>query len=342
MTFAKWIGVHTGGAHYLDHLGILCEGLGLPLFVTEKDTFDAAKQFYPGLHVEYMEPQELSLHFLAERADVIFESGHTFATELLPLWELMYGKKMRVVYCPHGNSDKKAPKLRKDISLIYGDHMKSLLEQTGESALLENIVATGNYRASYDRAHSKWQDAKLKNFLGSLPAKKTVFYAPTWTQTRENDDWYAEALKVIEEVGSHFNLLMRLHPFLEDQYPAESQQIKSLGAIDLSKFPSIYPILRQADYYLGNHSSIGYDFLTMNKPLFFLERGAGEIYECGTVLNKEQHYGEEIMSFQDNPAFCEKRKKLSERVFGSEKSFERIKNEIEEALSTDRTSWITI
>ena len=338
MTFDRWIGVHTGGTHYLDHLGILCQGLGLTLFVTERETYEVAKEFYPGLDVKYIDLVDLSLHFLAERADVIFESGHTFATELLPLWELLLGKKMRVVYCPHGNSDKKSPKLTKDISLIYGDHMKNHLEKTGESTLLDKMIVTGNYRASHYYAHKRWYDDKLTNFLkGRLdPTKKTVFYAPTW----EGDGFFERSLKVIQEVGSQFNLLIRLHPFIEDLYPAENEKIKTLGGIDLSNFPSIYPILNLSDCYLGDFSSIGYDFLTMDKPLFFLDRNDGEIYECGITLSGHEHYGDAIAFFQGDNGFGEKRRWLAQRVFGGRKSFDAIKNELKEALSSDRASWI--
>jgi CDP-glycerol glycerophosphotransferase (TagB/SpsB family) len=329
----KWIGVHTGGPHYLDHLGILCEGLGISLLVTQQDTYEAAKEFYPDLHVELIDLRELSLDYLAERADVIFESGHTFAAELLPLWELLHGKKMRIVYCPHGNSDKRSPKLKKDVSLIYGDYMREHLEKTGENLILEKMVVVGNYRAAYYRAHQKWYDQKLEEFLVLDPNKKTVLYAPTW----DDKNWFEKTLKVVEEIEPHFNLLMRLHPFLKDLYPVESEKIS-----DFSKFPSIYPILNRVDYYLGDFSSIGYDFLTCDKPLFFVEDGEGDIYDCGIKLERHDHYGEAIKGFQDTLYWKEKRKKLATRVFGSNKSFESIKNEIIEALSSDRASWITV
>ncbi len=340
MTFDRWYGVHTGGPHYLDHLGILCDGLEIPLLVTEYSTFQVAKEFYPTLQVGYIDLKDLSLHYLAERADVIFESGHAFSIELLPLWELMYGKKMRVVYCPHGNSDKKAPKLKKDISLIYGEHMRNHLENTGEIDLLEKVVVTGNYRAVYYWAHQKWYEEKLKDRMGNRwdPRRKTVFYAPTW----ERKTWFKDCKKVIEDIGSEFNLLIRLHPFLEDQYPAESEEIKGLSPIDLSTFPSIYPILHQADYYLGDFSSVGYDFLTQNKPLFFLGSHEGEIYDCGCVLAQEEHYGKAILSFQDTPDLKNKREALAKRVFGDRMDFKEIKNEIKEALSYNRAPWMPV
>lgn len=337
MTFKKWIGVHTGGAHYLDHLGVLCEGLEIPLYVTEHVTFQLAKEFYPNLQVHYIDIQDLSLAFLAERADVIFESGHTFATELIPLWELLYQKKMRVVYCPHGNSDKKAPKLRKDLTLIYGDHMKHHLSQTGEDGLVEKMIVTGNYRAAHDQERKGWIDEKLEQLVGqSAKNKKTVFYAPTWESKR----WFEKTVKVIEEVGTEFNLLLRLHPFMEELYPIEYEKIKSYSCIDLAAFPAIYPILRKADYYLGDFSSIGYDFLSIGKPLFFLDKYEGEIFDCGVVLQHHQPYGIQMQAFTDSEELRLKRKKLAEKVFGEAKSFEEIRDEIKEALSFDRAPWI--
>lgn len=339
MTFEKWIGVHTGGAHYLDHLGVLCEGLNIPLYVTELSTLEAAQEFYPCLQVHYIDIQDLSLSFLVERADVIFESGHTFATELLPLWELLYRKKMRVVYCPHGNSDKKSPRLRKDLTLIYGDHMKTHLFQTGEDCLVEKMVPTGNYRAIHDQGRKSWIDKKLEKLLaGRLDKdKKTVFYAPTW----ESQGWYERTVRVIEEVSSEFNLLMRLHPFMEELYPIEHEKIKGCSVIDLASFPAIYPILRKADYYLGDFSSIGYDFLSLNKPLFFLDRYEGEIFDCGIVLQHHHPYGTQLKAFNESQELSLKRKRLSEKVFGRERMFKEIQDEIKEALSFDRASWIT-
>lgn len=338
MTFERWIGVHTGGAHYLDHLGVLCEGLEIPLYVTEFSTFEVAKEFYPHLQVEYIDIQDLSLSFLAERADVIFESGHTFATELLPLWELLHQKKMRVVYCPHGNSDKKSPKLKKDLTLIYGDHMKHHLSQTGEDRLVEKMVVTGNYRRRHDRERKEWIDEKLEQqMVGRLSKdRKTVFYAPTW----QSPGWFEKAVRVIEEVGTEFNLLLRLHPFMEELYPIEYEKIKRHSVIDLASFPSIYPILRKADYYLGDFSSIGYDFLSLGKPLFFLDKFEGEIYDCGIILEHDLHYGLQMKGFEDRLEL--KRRVLAEKVFGRERTFKEIRDELKEALSSDRASWIPV
>lgn len=302
----KWIGVHTGGPHYLDHLGVLCAGLGIPLYVTEEKTWRAAQEFYPELHVILMESQELSLEFLAARADVIFESGHTFAAELIPLWELLHGKKMRVVYCPHGYSDKIPPQCRKDIALEYKD--------------------TGNWRAMYYREHEEWFDGRLD------PQKKTVLYAPTW----ETEDWFEVAQKVIDELAPRFNVVVRLHPFLQDLHPVEYEIIQGSKSCIISDIPCVYPLLKRVDYYVGDFSSVGYDFLWTDKPLFFVKKYNGPIFECGTVLTG--HYGDAINNFQDT--FSQKRRELYLQVFGTEKQFNIIKQQIQEALSTDRAPWL--
>ncbi len=329
MTTDRWYGVHTGGPHYLDHLGILCEGLGIPLLVTELTTFQVAKEFYTDLDVRYVEHHNLSLEYLCEIADVIFESGHTFAAELIPLMHMMHGKKMRVVYCPHGNSDKKAPHLPKDLSLVYGDHMHDHLIKTGEKAFIEQVVVTGNYRGAYYNSKKEWYDQKLSELLDHQldPTKKTVLYAPTW----DHNEWFPQTLKVIEEVGSSYNLLLRLHPFLPEMFPVESEKIHAdRSIIHLSHFPSIYPILNRCNYYIGDRSSIGYDFLCFDKPLFFLEEGEGEIYPCGLILSQAMR--QILEQFQDSSELSSKRKQLAQRVFGAIKNFDEIKEAIKIAL----------
>ncbi len=335
----KWIGVHTGEPHYLDHLGVFCEMLDIPLIVSDTKTFEAAQEFYPNLKIKFLEIGDLSLYFLQENADVIFESSHHFAAELVPLWELLYGKKMRVVYCPHGNSDKKpAHATRKDISLVYGDHMLELLKETGDINRLESWVVTGNYRADYYKMHQKRLDAKLEALIGKK-SRKTVLYAPTWNDGQSRSSWLLHATRVIEELSGSFDLMLRWHPFLDDLFPVESEKLRYLveqtpGVFDLSNFPAIYPILERSDFYLGDFSSIGYDYLVVDKPLFFLDRHEGEIYDCGVTLTLDQHWGAALQNFQDNPDWSLKRQTLAKKVFGQNRSLETIKSELKNALNS--------
>lgn len=324
---SKWLGVHTGGPHYLDHLGVLCAGLNIPLIVSERATFETAQLFYPDLLVEYRDLSEISLDFLIERADVVFHSGHYFALELAAL----SGNQIRTVYCPHGNSDKTPGKVWKDISLFYGEHMKDHLRKTEEVSHAQ--VRCGNFRSQYFHKHQERLGRLLEPLLKRVHAQ-TIFYAPTYDSSS-----FSKTAQIIEELSPYFNLWIRWHPFLEDLHPAETEKMKALceqqpGVSNLSAFPSIYPILNKADFYLGDASSIGYDFLTFNKPLFFLGDLQGEIYGCGVRLDTSCHLAKTVATFQENEELTRRRKNLSERVFGEERSFEAIREAIKQALKT--------
>lgn len=348
MTSDRWIAIHTGPAHYLDHLGVLCIELGLTLLVTEETTYQAAKQYYPQLDCKLIDLHALSLDYLADNFDVIFESGHRWALELLPLFELMFQKKMRIVYCPHGNSDKgySQEPLPKDISLVYGSHMMDHLQKTKSLEKLNSTVLSGNYRYHYYLKNQPFYDDLLKNELeGRLdPSKKTLFYAPTWPDGENPSSFLTCANRVLEEVGEFYNIIVRWHPFIDDLHPVETHQIRGRyedkqGIAFLSDFPCIYPILNCADGYLGDFSSIGYDFLAFDKPLFFLDSHFGMLYKCGQQLSLNEHLGESIQH-AEKTCLKEERGKIYDYVFGEFRKPEIILKDLKEALSLDRASWI--
>lgn len=344
MTSNRWISIHTGPAHYLDHLGVLSIEMGLPLLVTEETTYRAAQQFYPQLNCQLINPQDLSLDYLASHFDVIFESGHRWAVELLPLLETMLGKKMRMVYCPHGNSDKgySQDPLPKDISLVYGSHMLDHLKNTKSLEKLNATVLTGNYRHQFYLKNKPFYDALLKSKLNDKldPEKKTLFYAPTWPDGENVSSFLSYANRVMEEVGPFYNILVRLHPFLDDLYPVETHQFlgayeNKRGVVFLSDFPCIYPIINRADGYLGDFSSIGYDFLAFNKPLFFLDGHFGKLYSCGHLLNLNENLGKAIQQ-AEKTSFKQETEELYRYVFGEIRDTKEIIKDLKEALSLDR------
>jgi hypothetical protein len=318
--------------------------LGLLLYLTEPAAFQTAKKFYPGLHCKLVSPVELSLGSLATHFDAIFESGHLWALELKPLFEMLHNKNMRIVYCPHGNSDKghSQPLVRKDISLVYGSHMIEHLTKT--KSPMNATVVTGNYRYAHYRKNQKFYNGLLKKELRSLdPARKTIFYAPSWPDGENPSSFLGSAERVIEEVSEFYNVIVRWHPFLDDLYPVETQQILGKyegrkGSVFLSDFPCIYPILNASDGYLGDFSSIGYDFLAFNRPLFFLGSHFGKLYGCGLQLDLNHHLGKAIADYRDIPQLQEQREELYLDVFGKERSGKEMMKDLKEALSCDRAS----
>ncbi|MCX6989916.1 MAG: CDP-glycerol glycerophosphotransferase family protein [Chlamydiae bacterium] len=352
---SRKIAILTGPDTYLDHVGVLSQILQIPLIVTEEETYLSAKEFYPGLDVHYREMADLSLHFLAENFDVIFQSGKFWNIELKALIELLYRKTLRFVFCPHGNSDKGFSLTNhtpQDLSLVYGEHMLSLLKNTGALDLISQTCATGNYRLPFYTKHKEFYDGLAKKRLGNKlnATRKTILYAPTWQDGENPSSFFSSCEKIIGALEGDYNLIIKLHPFLEQFHPAETFAVLSQfedrqGTIFLTKFPAIYPILSLSDIYIGDFSSIGYDFLAFDKPLFFLGDVSKKttpgyfLHECGIQIPQEENL--DLKAFllttlsECENAYRAKRKEIYEYAFGKKKNFEVLREEIFNCLDSD-------
>ena len=77
----------------------------------------------------------------------------------------------------------------------------------------------------------------------------------------------------------------------------------------LIEFPYIYPLLEFCDIYLGDCSSVGYDFLHLNRPMYFLNphnrdsnHNSCFLHQYGVVIPKRDwakvfHYFEILQLF---------------------------------------------
>ena len=340
------IAIHTGVHTYLDHIGVLSILLDIPLIVTDPETFHIAQIFYPELNCILKDPLELSLHFLASHYDVIVTSGHFWAAEMIPLFDLFCHKKMRMIYCPHGNSDKGYSLKdfpRKDMILVYGNHMLDLLKKTGALDRISSYVVTGNFRADFYLQNKSFYKTLTKRFVDFKNKKKTLLYAPTWSDGENTSSFFTRCEQIIGALKSHFNLIVKLHPFLEEQALAETHSVAEKykgeeGVLFLSHFPAIYPLLDACDGYLGDFSSIGYDMLFFGKPMFFFASHTGPIYQCGQEVPLEA----DVLQFitknweQNKNHFAKSRKETYEYCFGSKKDRKEILIEIKRALTNDR------
>lgn len=356
----KAAAISTGPDTHLDHLGVLAGLLEIPLIITDKKSYELAKVFYPSLDCHLMEPAELSLDFLSAEFNVIFGTGKYWCMELMPLFQLLFGKRMRHVFCPHGNSDKGstlAPGSHppQDISLIYGAQMRDLLKRTGALAVTQQTVTTGNYRYPFYRKHRSFYDrlAYERIFSRFSKEKKTILYAPTWSN-EENPTAFFEACSIlIEQLAPFYNLLIKLHPFLEQHEPAQLSYLQERyrnydSAAFVTDFPAVYPLLAKSDLYLGDFSSVGYDFLAFDRPLYFFNPRQNEIkrdakpllYRCGIEipLNEETNLKRFIEETLNENARSSVRSEIYEYAFGKEREVGEIKMEIETALSQSLSS----
>jgi hypothetical protein len=340
------VAIITGPETHLDHLGVLSAILGIPLIVTEEKTFRLAKQFYPDLNVSLCDLSDLSIEFLAKNYDVIFQTGKFWAAELRPFMELLFRKKMRFVFCPHGNSDKGHSlqnHVEQDVSLVYGDHLLNLLKQTGATQKISHIVRTGNYRYPYYLRYRLFYDSLAEKIVFSRfeTSKPILLYAPTWNNQENPTSFFSITDVLIEELSPSFNIVIKLHPFLIEDRPAEVFQIMSHyenhpSTVILDNFPPIYPLLARCNLYLGDYSSIGYDFLVFNQPLYFFNpkklSSSSLLHSCGLELPENlkgrlnQFFIETLELNKKH--YSSQRKKIYFHAFGEELDPESIKSSI--------------
>lgn len=276
----KCAAISTGPLTHLDHLAPLCYLLNAPLIVTDSKHYELGKKFYPMVDLQYIAFEDLSLEYLAKAFDQIIGCGKFWAMELKPLLEMLYNKKMRFIFSPHGNSDKESfldQVADQDIDLVYGPQMARMRKG--------HAVEMGNIRRWFYEEHKIFFDAITSSgvFHRCDPNKKTILYAPTWETKATTSSFFHSVGPLIEELGKEYNLLIKLHPLLEENNPALFYKL--LGKYEeeahfVLDFPLIYPLLEKSSIYIGDFSSIGYDFLYYNRPMFFIQ-AQGRLAQCG-------------------------------------------------------------
>lgn len=307
---SKWGALIYGKEpHHLDHLAPLCALLSIPLVVTEEKIASLARTFYP--HVELILADYLTApEFIVSRFDTLFYcTPRDLFDEVFFFAEQLLQKRVRTIWCPHGNSDKGhsiyfMEALHKEkAALVYGKQMIDFLKNKKVFDQLKAYCSTGNYRYAFYLQHKSFYDQLVKEHVLSHlpPGKRTILYAPTW-QDYERSASFFEALPHLANPPSDMRLLVKLHPnTLEQEDPmieALLQECSSHPRVHfILDFPCIYPLLEITDLYIGDMSSIGYDFLIYDRPLFFLNpnnRDAKKdpglyLFRCGKEIQKEEY-----------------------------------------------------
>lgn len=344
--------------HHIDHIAPLCVVLHIPLFVTEPDIAKIARQFYPGIEVieaDYLNAAE----FLVSHFDVIFYSiPRDLFDEIFFFAQKMLQKKVHTVWCPHGNSDKGhniffMEALRKEeIALVYGKQMIEFLQKKKVYDQLKRHVIVGNYRYElYKNQKHFYDDLIEREIIRRLPsATRCILYAPTW-QDYERSGSFVDAMPYLAEtIPSGVNLIVKLHPNLLKQNDLMIEEVidrcrSHSQILFLTDFPLIYPLLNIADVYLGDMSSIGYDYLAFDRPMFFLNQNARDplldpglyLFRCGIEIKQEDYRNiyqtiDDFFHFELR-SFSNIRKDVYAYTFGHAKPLDMVKSEIEQALS---------
>lgn len=345
--------IYGSDRHHLDHLGPLCDFLQIPLIVTEEEIASAAQRFYP--HLNVISSNYLTVaDFLVNGYEVIFYSiPRILFDEVFFFAQKLAQKKVHTIWCPHGNSDKgnNIPYMealnREEIALVYGKQMIDFFQRKQVFDQLKKHIIIGNYRLLYYRQNKTFFDNLVEReiFRRLPPAEKTLLYAPTWKDSEQSSSFFNAVPSLIAHLPSKWNLIVKLHPNLIAQ---EEHQIEMLiqkhqgkdNLLFLTDFPPVYPLLNRIDVYIGDMSSIGYDFLAFDRPLFFLNQNARNpqsdlglyLFRSGIEIpmNKYDQIIQIIQHFFEFELrdFASIRKEVYTYAFGSERPLETLRKEI--------------
>lgn len=309
--------------HHLDHLAPLCSLLEIPLVVTDETIFALAQQYYPDLRLLFCSPLEMPLFFLNT-----FDCALTCLPR--PLIDLLFftgesTSRVRTIWCPHGNSDKgwKAPLMEglkeEQLLLTYGNRMRLFLKAKG---IVAPTLSIGNYRLLYYQRHLRFYQT-----LFPPPRRPTLLYAPTWQDLEHSSSLEGVWKYLVQQPLKEFDLLIKPHPHLQTQYCSLLDYLKNYATI-LEDLPPIYPLLQQIALYMGDMSSVGYDFLFFNRPMLFFNSNRRDIkndlglylMQCGSILSPEEYpmiYSHVSSSLQKHP-YKEIQAKIYRETFDSD------------------------
>lgn len=359
LTEKKGVGINPlSQIHYTDHLAVVCIMMDIPLLFIDPNDYALGKHYYPELNAILIDYQEMTPEYLITNYDVLFLSDlwdrDVFHEKYRPL-EKKYHKILRHVHCPHGFSDKgfylkKCAK--EDITLIYGQNMIDLLKHHEVFDNLNQYVITGNYRLTYYKQHRSFFDEIISKEVLSRFAKKqpTILYAPTWMDVEESTTFFDAYDYILGNLPENYNMIIKLHPRLELDDTVKYYQIvgkyeNKPNVLFLKDFPLVYPLLAASDIYLGDMSSVGYDFLYFNKPMFFLNKQRRDVhndrglylFRCGIEVKPDAY----PLLFQmmesrlagDQERFSQVRNNVYQYTFGQERPFHSIKTDIIKAYN---------
>jgi hypothetical protein len=114
--------------------------------------------------------------------------------------------------------------------------------------------------------------------LGIDPARRTVLYAPTWTPYASLNVMGEELITRLGEAG--FCVIVKLHDNSRDSDPRNSGGINWVERLTpilqahgghLAARGAVAPYMAAADVMISDHSSAGFEYLLLDRPLIRIE-----------------------------------------------------------------------
>lgn len=350
--------IHGQCEHYLDHLAPLCALLNVPLIVTDEEIARLTHIYYPMVELIELHPHHFAFEVVAQFDTLLTTLPQALLAELLFFAEKLLDKQLTYIWCPHGNSDKgHASELMEALAqekklFVYGQKMVDFLQAKGVYDQQKTLLYLGNYRQKFAEKHRSFFRLLLESKIPRSFNRQnpTLLFAPTWNDREHSSSFFDAFSILIEQLPSHFNLIIKPHPNLKHQHEGRAFQLlsaheKKSALWILQDFPPIYPLLEITDVYIGDMSSIGYDFLAFNKPMFFLNQNKRDfsqdpglyLFRCGIEVHPSNYINIYSMiqnHLDQDQTFSDIRREVYTYCFGQERALLTLKQEIENLLQS--------
>lgn len=335
---------------FLDHLLPLCSLLDFPILTVTPWDKEIASFNYPEHPILLAEPENGLLdESLASFDTLLYVDPARMAHGGYIFREHLCRTDHRSICGLHGNSEKSLESYwferfaNEQIVLFYGDQMIDFLKEKGVYDRIPKIIRTGNYRLTFYEENRSFFDARMRPHLPKKGKNKVVLYAPTWTWKDKKSPDYSSFFEmysyVLDHIPEGFSVIVKPHPLYWVLFPDEIREImekyqENENIVFLEDCPLIYPLLDKVDIFLGDYSSVSYDFLAFDRPLFFFNpevRGL-KIFEAGRILQPQDYKRlYQMISEPDTEELSAKRQALYRYAFGAPKTTSALKKEILEA-----------
>ncbi|MCY3974241.1 MAG: CDP-glycerol glycerophosphotransferase family protein [Simkaniaceae bacterium] len=331
--------------NHIDHLAPIAHIMGGPVIVDTPFLQKTMREYYPQVASIHVPFHQQILEILALGYERVFFSVAPYRKDLAPVMETFFGRAPQFWYCPHGNSDKTLKHYGlQHYALTYGEQMERRLRVEGHGRHLKGHVRTGNIRRAFYESFRAFYDDLAERLLFSRFAERqtTYLYAPTWNDFDRSTSLFEVAPSLLEQLPDSINLIVKLHPWLEHHHPGDVHGLKARfeekpNVIVLSRSPFLFSLLGRVDLYLGDFSSIGYEFLPYDRPMFFFDpevrirQRETPLLACGEVIGKEHYH--DIFSYIEHAIarqgrFSSLRENLYEEAFDGSISLHSIKKSI--------------
>ncbi|MCH9614598.1 MAG: hypothetical protein SP1CHLAM54_14390 [Chlamydiia bacterium] len=242
--------------HFLDHFA----PLECPI-LTDQENLLAYKHLYPNLDLRLIQSIEDYRAY-----DYLITSSKNAGPELTALTGVPH------IFLPHGHSDKPPtifePQHR---TFIYGPAMENQIAHLNLPK-----IPLPNIRYAYYLKHQTFFD-------NLLPITQEVaLYAPTWCN--------------LSTFKTHFNhflkkpLIIKCHPFLEQTHPSHVIYLEELAKTHknlhvFTHFP-LYPLMAHSNQLITDASSVGYEYLTFNRPIYLTSPSNTPLATCSYQLHE--------------------------------------------------------